>query len=60
MAKTPIENRTETSVQLTHPERIYWPADGVSKQDLVDYYAIAWPRLSSSTGPWHCCVALMA
>ena len=46
MAKTPIENRTETSVQLTHPERIYWPADGVSKQDLVDYYAIAWPRMA--------------
>lgn len=46
MAKTPIENRTATSVQLTHPERIYWPNDGVSKQDLVDYYALAWPRMA--------------
>jgi len=46
MAKTPIESRTATSVQLTHPERLYWPDDGVSKQDLVDYYALAWPRMA--------------
>ncbi|MGV1756663.1 non-homologous end-joining DNA ligase [Rhizobium sp. A22-96] len=46
MAKTPIENRIETSVQLTHPERVYWPDDGVSKQDLVDYYAQIWPRMA--------------
>ncbi|OCJ07269.1 DNA ligase [Rhizobium sp. AC27/96] len=46
MARTPIENRIETSVQLTHPERVYWPDDGVSKQDLVDYYALAWPRMA--------------
>lgn len=46
MAKTPIEKRIETSVQLTHPERIYWPDDGVSKQDLVDYYARAWSRMA--------------
>ena len=46
MAKTPIENRSTTTVQLTHPERIYWPDDGISKQDLVDYYALAWPRMA--------------
>ncbi|MGZ9720391.1 non-homologous end-joining DNA ligase [Rhizobium miluonense] len=46
MAKTPIENRITTSVQLTHPERVYWPDDGVSKQELVDYYALAWPRMA--------------
>ncbi|WP_037150004.1 non-homologous end-joining DNA ligase [Rhizobium freirei] len=46
MAKTPIENRTITSVQLTHPERVYWPGDGISKQDLLDYYALAWPRMA--------------
>lgn len=46
MARTPIESRTTTSVQLTHPERLYWPKDGVSKQDLVDYYALAWPRMA--------------
>ena len=46
MAKTPIQDRAGTSVKLTHPERIYWPNDGVSMQDLVDYYALAWPRMA--------------
>jgi len=26
---------------LTHPERLLWPADGVTKQGLADYYADA-------------------
>ncbi|KEA08748.1 non-homologous end-joining DNA ligase [Rhizobium rhizogenes] len=46
MAKTPAQDLAKTSVQLTHPERIYWPDDGVSKQDLVDYYALAWSRMA--------------
>lgn len=46
MAKTPAQDHAKTSVQLTHPERIYWPDDGVSKQDLVDYYALAWTRMA--------------
>ncbi|MBB3285473.1 MULTISPECIES: non-homologous end-joining DNA ligase [Rhizobium] len=45
MAKTPIQNNIKTSVELTHPERVYWPDDGVSKQDLLDYYALAWQRM---------------
>lgn len=46
MAKTPIQNGIRTSVELTHPERIYWPGDGISKQDLLDYYALAWKRMA--------------
>ncbi len=45
MAKTPIHDGIETSVELTHPDRIYWPDDKVSKQDLLDYYALAWERM---------------
>ncbi|MEF0941039.1 non-homologous end-joining DNA ligase [Rhizobium sp. BR 362] len=45
MAKTPTQE-LKTSVQLTHPDRIYWPDDGISKQDLVDYYALAWQRMA--------------
>jgi bifunctional non-homologous end joining protein LigD len=45
MAKTPVQDGIETSVQLSHPERIYWPGDGVSKQNLLDYYALAWRRM---------------
>ncbi|WP_313206329.1 non-homologous end-joining DNA ligase [Rhizobium lusitanum] len=41
-----MEPRPATSVQLTHPERLYWPDDHVSKQDLVDYYALAWLRMA--------------
>ena len=33
-------------VRLTHPDRVYWPEDGVTKQGLADYYAEAWPRMA--------------
>ena len=33
----------KTHVPLTHPDRVYWQDAGVSKQDLVDYYAAVWP-----------------
>ncbi|SOC82799.1 bifunctional non-homologous end joining protein LigD [Ensifer adhaerens] len=32
----------QSQVKLTHPDRLYWPDDGVTKQGLVDYYAEAW------------------
>ncbi|MDI7862097.1 DNA ligase D [Rhizobiaceae bacterium n13] len=31
-----------TTVKLTHPDRIYWPGDGVTKQGLANYYAEVW------------------
>ena len=33
-------------VRLTHPDRIYWPDAGVSKQGLADYYADVFPRMA--------------
>ena len=30
-------------VEITHPDRVMFPADGITKGDLVDYYA-QWPR----------------
>ena len=33
-------------VRLTHPDRVYWPDAGVTKQGLADYYAEAWPRMA--------------
>ena len=32
------------NVRLTHPDRIFWPDRGVTKQGLADYYAQVWPR----------------
>ncbi|MBS9478698.1 DNA ligase D [Ancylobacter radicis] len=32
----------KSAVKLTHPERIYWPEDGITKQGLADYYAEIW------------------
>jgi bifunctional non-homologous end joining protein LigD len=34
------EGRTE--VRFTHPDRVYWPDAGVTKQDLADYYRSVW------------------
>jgi bifunctional non-homologous end joining protein LigD len=29
-------------IKLTHPDRIYWPDDGVTKQGLAEYYSDVW------------------
>ena len=36
----------QTSVKLTHPDRVLWPEAGVTKQALADYYALAWPFIA--------------
>ncbi len=33
---------TRSAVKLTHPDRLYWPDEGVTKQGLADYYAKVW------------------
>ncbi len=30
------------TVTLTHPDRLYWPHDGVTKEGLADYYVDVW------------------
>jgi bifunctional non-homologous end joining protein LigD len=35
-----------STVKLTHPDRIYWPDAGVTKQGLADYYAEVWSHIA--------------
>ena len=35
-----------SAVKLTHPDRLYWPEAGVTKEGLADYYSDAWPRMA--------------
>ena len=34
------------AMTLTHPDRLYWPDDGVTKEGLADYYAEVWSRMA--------------
>jgi bifunctional non-homologous end joining protein LigD len=42
-ARMPIP---KTAVTLTHPDRLYWPKDGVTKQGLAEYYAQVWSYMA--------------
>jgi bifunctional non-homologous end joining protein LigD len=42
--ETPSEERR--NVKLTHPDRLYWPDAGVTKEGLADYYADIWPHIA--------------
>jgi bifunctional non-homologous end joining protein LigD len=43
MATNAAPERPTSSVTLSHPDRVYWPDVGVTKEGLADYYAEAWP-----------------
>lgn len=34
-----------TSVKLSHPDKLLWPDEKISKQGLLDHYAEVWPRM---------------
>ena len=35
-----------SSVKLTHPDRVYWPDAGVTKEGLAQYYAEVWRHMA--------------
>jgi bifunctional non-homologous end joining protein LigD len=37
------EKEQKRTVKLTHPDRLYWPDAGVTKEGLADYYAEVFP-----------------
>lgn len=38
--------KSAPDVKLTHPDRVYWPDEGVTKQGLADYYAEVWDHMA--------------
>ncbi|MGO4567798.1 DNA ligase D [Rhizobium sp. 2YAF20] len=34
------------TVTLTHPDRVYWPDEGVTKEGLADYYTEVWRHIA--------------
>ncbi|WP_432289576.1 DNA ligase D (plasmid) [Aminobacter sp. BA135] len=43
-AKPPPPQRR--TVKLTHPDRLYWPDEGVTKEGLADYYTDVWRHMA--------------
>jgi len=43
--KAPPRKSSGESVTLTHPDKVFWPADGVTKQGLADYYVRVAPLM---------------
>ncbi|MGJ0395248.1 MAG: DNA ligase D [Methylocystis sp.] len=41
-AERPAAKAEASAVRLTHPDRLYWPEAGVTKQGLADYYSDVW------------------
>src|SRR5690606_30899306 len=41
-SKTATPKPQRRTVTLTHPDRIYWPDEGVTKEGLADYYTEVW------------------
>ena len=41
-AEPKSEKPPRRTVRLTHPDRVYWPDEGVTKEGLADYYSEVW------------------
>lgn len=41
----PLPAPTQPEVALTNPTKLYWPEDGITKKELVDYYVAVAPWL---------------
>jgi bifunctional non-homologous end joining protein LigD len=45
-AKRSVPKPQQRTVMLTHPDRLYWPDEGVTKEGLADYYAEIWRSIA--------------
>jgi bifunctional non-homologous end joining protein LigD len=44
-AKWPAPETMNLPIEVSNPEKIFWPDEGYTKLDLVDFYAETFPRL---------------
>jgi bifunctional non-homologous end joining protein LigD len=45
-SKRAAKDTQQGAVRFTHPDRVYWPDAGVTKQDLADYYRTVWDLMA--------------
>ena len=43
---TPTDPPPARRIKLTHPDRVYWPKEGITKAELADYYTAVWSWLA--------------
>jgi bifunctional non-homologous end joining protein LigD len=42
----PAKSAARPTVKLSHPDRLYWPEEGITKEGLADYYTQVWRRIA--------------
>jgi bifunctional non-homologous end joining protein LigD len=42
----PVPPRAEAGLEITRPEKVFWPVEGYTKGDLLAYYEAVWPWLA--------------
>jgi bifunctional non-homologous end joining protein LigD len=42
----PAKAAAHPNVKLSHPDRLYWPEEGITKEGLADYYTQVWRRIA--------------
>jgi bifunctional non-homologous end joining protein LigD len=45
-AKTPATPSKKLPITVSHPDKVFWPDEGYTKLDLIEFYASIFPQLS--------------
>src|SRR6185312_11688091 len=42
---TAKKSTEQNKIQITHPDKVFWPDEGYTKGDVIDYYNIVYPQI---------------